>query len=345
MNMIRLFLLALLIGLTACSQQAFYLPLETQVFQQNRSSINKNVDILWVIDNSNSMETSQQNLASNFNSFINGFLSRGMNFKMAFTSTDAYMSLFANNPALSLFRDGSDATGHSGIPILTNSTPNINSVFVRNAQLGTAGSGDERAFQSIRETLLNPGNQGFLRPNSFLSIIIVSDEDDFSWDGQDPLNGNYQAPGIHTISRYTDFLDSFTNSQPGSRQYNVNVISISDQACWDQLHQNSSGQKIGYRYMQIADATGGVKSNLCSNFAASLGDISGKILELISQFNLSRTPIIETIVVKIAGNIIPENATNGWTYDANKNAIIFHGTAVPAEGQKVEITFDPATPK
>lgn len=49
-----------------------------------------------------------------------------------------------------------------------------------NVKLGTSGSGDERALSSFEKTLINPLNSNFHRPDAFLAIIIVSDEDDFS---------------------------------------------------------------------------------------------------------------------------------------------------------------------
>src|SRR5690606_21483555 len=50
------------------------------------------VDILWVIDNSGSMGNEQADLADNFNLFIQDFITRGIDFKMAITTTDGRSS-------------------------------------------------------------------------------------------------------------------------------------------------------------------------------------------------------------------------------------------------------------
>ena len=43
----------------------------------------RKLDVLFVVDNSGSMSTSQTNLANNFPSFINTFKSKGYDFKIA----------------------------------------------------------------------------------------------------------------------------------------------------------------------------------------------------------------------------------------------------------------------
>ncbi len=336
-NLLWLLIVVCMLG---CTQQQFYLPSEQQVFQQNRSSTNKVIDVLWVIDNSKSMETSQTNLANNLDAFIGGFVQKGLSFKMAFTTTDAYQSLFTGNLQLSHFRDGSDQFGHSGVPIIMNTTPNIENVFLMNARVGTAGNGDERAFQSLRETLINPGNQNFLRPDSFFSVIIISDEEDYSWDGSTPATAQTPMPPLHPISTYINFLDSFTSSLPSNRKYSVSSISIQDQACLTQL---GSGRRMGVRYKELSEATNGYSGNLCSNFGDTLAKISGKILELLTSFKLNREPDISTIQVAVDGKVIPNDAQNGWTYDSAKNAIFFHGTSVPGEGQQVIINYQPTS--
>lgn len=327
-----------------CSDQQFFLNSEQQVFQQNRSSLNKVLDVLWVIDNSGSMETSQTNLANNLNAFIDGFVQRGLSFKMGFTTTDAYKSQYSGNWNDSNFRDGSDAYGHSGIPIITNTTPNIQDVFLKNARPGINGNGDERAFQSLWQTLINPNNQGFLRSDSFFSVIVISDEEDFSWDGTGAI-GDSNDSRLHPVSRYVNFLDSFTGSSPGLRRYIVSTISIMDQSCLNQLMPAGGSQRIGNRYMQLADATGGFKGSLCSNFADTLNKIAGKLLELLTQFPLDRIPDVNSIHVTVDGKDIPPSSSSGWTYNDAQNSIYFHGSAIPGEGQTVLIAYNPVTPR
>ena len=60
-----------------------------ETFYQVKSQMEK-VDILWVVDNSGSMEEEQDSLARNFDLFIEELLKKDIDFKMAVTTTDPY---------------------------------------------------------------------------------------------------------------------------------------------------------------------------------------------------------------------------------------------------------------
>jgi hypothetical protein len=64
----------------------------------------------------------------------------------------------------------------------TNYTGSLADTFSCIAQLGITGCGFEQHLESMRRALngSNPANQNFLRPNAFLAVIIIADEDDCS---------------------------------------------------------------------------------------------------------------------------------------------------------------------
>jgi len=340
---------------TACSKSAdsFSLLADASSYKQNAIYTPRKVDILWVIDNSGSMATSQTNLANNFPSFINKFIATGSDFRMAVTTSDAYLAPYhsSSNAAsfpykdYSLIRDGAGSV-HSGVFVINPATPNIADVFLKNIKQGTGGSGDERSFSSFQQTLMDSRNSAFRRPDAFLAVIIVSDEDDFSHN--DSANGmnsymfmeNYNDPSMYSIQHYVDFLTNFTASAGSGKNFSVNAISILDSACLAKL-ANTSAQKIGQRYMQLATATGGKATSLCEDFSDSLKLLADAIVDLSSEFTLTREPIPETIVVTVNGASIPQDAINGWTYNPTSISISFHGSAVPAAGADVRINFDP----
>ncbi len=59
-------------------------------FQQQGNIVKVKMDILWVIDNSNSMKNEQKALRENFNSFITSFIGKGYDYRIAVITTDAY---------------------------------------------------------------------------------------------------------------------------------------------------------------------------------------------------------------------------------------------------------------
>jgi hypothetical protein len=320
----------------------------SQKFTQANSNVNVKIDILWVVDNSYSMNPLQQSLTSNFNSFIGNFINKGFDFNIAVTTTDAYLSgvKFSNDNTLAQFRDGVGST-HTGVRVITPTTPNIVNTFVTNALQGESGSGDERAFSSFRNALTDPLNAGFPRAGSFLAVIILSDEDDFSGDNRAQFGGtdhSYTASTLDPVSNYISFLDTLTNStDPNNRNYSVSAVTVLDNTCLASHQAQAPSSIIGQRYISLANSTKGTLASICSNYATSLLAIQQKILELSTAFHLDRTPIVSSIKVSVDGVSINEDSTNGWTYDATANSIFFHGTALPQQGSVIDIEFDPTS--
>jgi hypothetical protein len=363
-EIMKAFKLLLMVGclnvLTGCSGggNSYSVLSEDQTFSQTPSAVNTKIDILWVVDNSGSMASSQQNLADNFPSFINNIASRNYDYKIAVTTSDAFLALptwtpyyNSTNPPPSYyegrpqvekawFRDGTPADP-SGFRVITPLTPNIHDVFIKNALQGTTGKGDERSFQSFRAALDSAGNAGFVRQGGFLALILLTDEDDFSNDTT-TIYERYDRP-LHTVDSYVTYLNTVTGSSSSSKRYSVNTIAVPDQTCLDSIYNGA--QKIGVRVNQLADATGGIKANICGNFATELEKISRSIVELSTQFYLRGKPIVSTIQVWVDNNSVPEasttGGTGGWSYNSSANSVVFSGTYVPPAGSIIKVTFDP----
>lgn len=352
----RIFVLLLTASiLSACagSSPNFSILPDSNHFKQSAGTLNNKLDILWVVDNSGSMTALQNNMTSNFNSFISNFSTKGYDFKIAVTSSDSYLASpqFNNVPSMARFSDG--VSTHSGVYVLLPSTLNLINKFVVNASLGSYGSGDERAFSSFREALNSSQSQnvGFLRPDSFLAIIILSDEDDFSGSGRSENGGNdhdYNASTLETVDSYLTYLDAKTGTTVGNRRYSVSALAVLDTTCKN-IHKkdpNASVTIIGQRYIDLANKTDGVLGSICdASYATALDQIQSKIAELSTQFYLSRVPDVSTIVVKVNSVLISQGATNGWTYNDTNNSVVFHGSAVPQQGADIVIDFTPVTVK
>lgn len=361
MKSIRLGLMAAMtLTISACGNGSttYSLLSEGQTFQQNSAMQLTKIDVLWVVDNSGSMATSQQNLATNFPSFIQKFTEKAYDFQMGVTTTDSYLALplftpyYNTVPTPSYFRGRPQAEmawlrngmegDPSGFPLMNMNTPNLHQVFMKNAMQGISGRGDERSLHSMRTTLESTQNAGFVRDGSFLAVVLVTDEDDFSHDGTQQFE-RYDRP-LHTIDSYVQFLDGVTKSTGATRRHSVNTISVNDQACLDSIYNGA--QKIGLRVGQIADATGGVKGNLCGNFANELQLISKSIVELSTQFYLEGQPVPSSIRVFINGTEIPRTSANpagngGFAYNESANSIIFQGNYVPPQSANIQVKFDP----
>lgn len=363
--------LILFVGCQKPTPSFSFLP--TQVtFKQDESTINNKIDILWVVDNSGSMNGAQQDLKANFDSFIQDFVTKGYDYKIAVTTTDAWKSnvsgivngsgsnYYSNDNRAAfkdygyIYEDPSDPSCSEEIQVVTNEpvitpiTSNIVDTFKTNAIQGVCGNGDERAFQSFKAALNTDLNAGFLRDDSFLSIIIISDEDDFSHD-DNGFGGYHSYPGLHSVESYNSYLESLTNSSGASKRFSVSAMAIWDQECVDaQKEVYNSTQLIAERYGELVDLTEGVKGSLCGNFSEALLEISNNIIQLSTQFFLDRLPDVDTIDISINGIKVPEissntNGTGGYEYIEESNSIKFHGDYIPEQGATIVVDYDPVS--
>lgn len=339
---------------------------ESSTYEQKATYTARKLDVLFVVDSSGSMDNFQQNLVNNFSSFINRFITKGYDFRIAVTTSEAYRyphfmaqsgcsGISYCNEYRTWFRKGSSSPNYVLDNVLYDLTQESEKVrlkndFIANAHMGTDGSGDERAFASFQAALsystntdLSPSpNKNFHRPDAFLAVVIISDEEDFSQSGNS-LNESYTNPALYPVANYKTFLETFTGGQ-ASGDFSVSTISILDSACLDTLDPTGSiGRKIGTRYMELADLTGGTKNSLCNPFDTTLDNISASIEDQgTATFVLVRTPVISTIVLKVDGVLVPQSDTQGWSYNASNKTIKINGSIYkPNNGAEIKLSFYP----
>jgi hypothetical protein len=138
-------------------------------------------------------------------------------------------------------------------------------------------------------------------------------------------------------------LDTLTNTTGALRRYSANAIAVLDSTCQQSHAHQSPSTIIGQRYIDLVNQTSGVLGSVCdTSYANALSAITEHILELGTQFYLNVIPVPSTIVVIVNGVVVPNDPTNGWTYISAANSIMFHGSAIPAQGSSIEVDFDPA---
>lgn len=146
---------------------------DSSTFQQTAVFEPRKLDVLFLVDNSGSMAASQTNLANNFSSFIDRFISRGYDFKIAVGTTDAYYGdqFIAEGCSLCNVNQTRFRSGVTPTPVyiidknnydltLPAEVTRLKSEFSANVRVGTSGSGDERAFSSIKAVLEDRLNKG-----------------------------------------------------------------------------------------------------------------------------------------------------------------------------------------
>src|SRR4051812_22824296 len=103
-----LMLTAATCSLAACGSggASYSLLPEDNAFRQTSQTVKGKLDILWMIDNSGSMQSSQDALAAAFPDWIDQFDSRGYDYRIAVGATDAWRTIYNQGATFSRFRDG-----------------------------------------------------------------------------------------------------------------------------------------------------------------------------------------------------------------------------------------------
>lgn len=313
-------------SLVGCSQQKFGTVDQTNHFGQSATYNNK-VDILWVVDNSNSMAQHQQRIAQEVPGFINALKATGMDFHMGVTTMDCSSS----------GEDGRLVAAPGTPTYLTNSTPNMVSILQQRLQLGDNGSSVERALEATKNALTEPlasgFNAGFRRfdaadptKGAVLAVIYLSNEDDQSGSAVPDPVAFFDAHAVKSqyVTDMPQWVVSFIGSTPD------------DPSCktvpWT--------KEDGLAYIALANKSGGASSSICSgDFAAALKNVQGHILTMITEWHFPKTPVESTIRVFVNGNEIANDPVNGWTYVAARKVIQFHGTSIPGLGASIDVQY------
>jgi hypothetical protein len=294
---------------------------QTDIFRQKDKP---SVDILFVIDNSCSMRGEQQELAQNFVSFINWASRLSVDYQIGVTNTD--MTGRSGTPGCLHQVEDDQKQKHR---FLTTKTPDPTGVFKKMADVGTRGSGSEQGLEAAYRALTQPVkdsplcNHLFYREDASLSLVFVSDEED-------------QSPKTY------GFYLSFFQNLKGAR--NANLVRASAVVGPPPSGCRTSGTSISARsaprYWDLSTALRGEKASICSSdWSTTLSRLGAISFGLLEQFFLSRTPEPPTIQVKVNGTTVPQDPTNGWTYDATSNSILFSSTARPPQAARIEVFY------
>ncbi len=307
---------------------------ETDTFYQEPPA---DVDILWVIDDSPSMQQEQEEVGRSFAEFIGHLQDTNIDFHIGVITTD-------------VDRDNEDAGRLEGMPsVITVEVEDFESEFNERVQVGIDGSDMERgleaALMALTEPMISDANYGFLRRDATLSIIFVSDENDCSDMGAFSENATGMAcyDQADQLAPVRDFVNDFRALKEDPSDVIVSAI------VGPEISQNCEDTVPGTRYLAVAAATGGVEGNICDEDFTDIMDKMGlAVAGVRASFELEAVPVIDTLEVWVGDaeededdwDLVPEDANNGWTYDPETNYITFNGDSVPPRGSVITVYYD-----
>jgi len=320
--------------------------LDTEFTDEFVQGTGKDVDVLFVVDDSGSMGNKQDNLSKNIATFIQIAQLWSNNYHLGVVTTDMDDGK----------KSGKLQTDKKGERILTPKSPDPTASLQYLAVPGEGGSGTEYVFEAAAAALTAPlitntskscnndadcgggqahcvkgaddgklfcggYNRSFLRKNAGLEIVALSDE---------------QEQSTGTLSYYQNLFYSLKGLANKNLFHFHAITGDAGSGC-----NANGGAEDGSRLFKMVQDTGGKFGSICdSNYAQVLKDIGSVAFGLMQQFFLTRTPEPATLVVKINGKVCAPDPAS-WTYDAASNTVTFNdkGPCMPQAGDKVSIYY------
>lgn len=211
---------------------------DQEEFKDIPVNINRKLDILFVVDDSLSMDEEQANLQANFTNFTNvletiegglpdihlGVVSSNVG---SLGQLTAPCDGFGDNGALQV---GGGASCNLGAAKFISDVSDGGGGRIRNydmnmglgptfacvADLGVAGCGLEQHLESMKRALDGNGsNAGFLRDDAYLAVVFLADEDDCSAYNPDFYSDD---PSLGVLSSFRCFEYGVTCAEAGSER-------------------------------------------------------------------------------------------------------------------------------
>lgn len=247
-----------------------------QMVQNVKVNAYQKVDILFVIDNSGSMKYEQQSMANRVRNFLD--VVKGLDWQIAVTTTDPVHKTLGDGRLVPLY-------GKSGSYILNSSMSDADARYTlgMTLQRPETGSGSEQgiyvAYRAIERSLAaSGGNTNFIRSDSQLAVVVISDEDESANEAKnDPAN-------------FVKFVQSSFGGQKAMSFHSI-IARPGDKACL-----GGEGYSAGFRYEQISKLTGGVIGDVCAtDYAAQVQGIAEGVRNTLKSFTLTCAPVIDSM--------------------------------------------------
>lgn len=325
---------------------------QTDIFDQ---FTDPKVDVLWVVDDSGSMQPFQTALAQNFPTFFTESDVSDADYHIAVTTTLAIdpncIDLSGANNCADDPMSGHYTSCSGNDRYLTNTSSNQEAQFNCNVQVSSSSNVNpnratsdnaEAGLQAARNFLQPPhrddptANAGFLRDDAKLHVIIVSDEPDQS-----------EGP----IDLYVDFFRNLKGFRNDSLVA-VSAIAAPAGGCNGTDPSGTAVTAAGdARYPDVVAELNGRFQSICDpDWSTMMSNLGLASLGLKVEFFLSRAADAATLSVCVRSGSptatcapvsqTSDGAADGYFYDPGANSIVFNPGSVPPRGSRVEVHYE-----
>jgi hypothetical protein len=341
-------------------------------------SRSREVDLVFVINNSPSMAPHQSRIAENLRRFRQLFDERKLDYRIGVLTTDfvdAGQRFFKDVRAIELDEAGKPVLDRKNrpkeikkrvasngalvtLPVLaqpwvTPQTPD--SVFAELVKVGTNGDSNRTAFTAVYNFVANYQHKehALLRPDATTIVVYFMDEEETrmaTW--KEPAGGERQAEWIEN-GKLPELLNQYNARNPGKRQTLDTYINFWVLRPFIIVKGNKRGKiemdavvsPANVSHRRAAELTGGTVLNIEGDFSgplAALGDrIADTVAVALDPVSPGATLYKKSLRVLVDGQEVKADPENGWVYDELTHSIRFQGAAKKqAFAAKIDITYE-----
>lgn len=342
-------------------------------------SRSREVDLVFVINNSPSMAPHQGRIADNLRRFRQLFDERHLDYRIGVLTTDFVnagpgQQYFKRVRSVELDAAGQPALDHRqrpkqitkqvasngalvtlplmAQPWVTPSTPD--GVFAELVKVGTNGDSNRTAFTAVYNFVANYQHKdhALLRPDATTIVVFFMDEEETRMATWKEQPDGRQAEWIED-GKLPELLGQFNARNPGKRQTLDSYINFwvlrpfiivkGNQRGKIEMHAVVSPANVSHR--RAAELTGGTVLNINSDFSgplAALGDrIADTVAVALDPVAPGATLYQKSLRVLVDGQEVRPDPENGWAYDELTHSIRFHGAAKQqAFAAKIDISYE-----
>ncbi|MCK5796856.1 MAG: hypothetical protein KAI47_06730, partial [Deltaproteobacteria bacterium] len=313
-------------------------------------------DIIWIVDESGSMNDNRNDVAANASDFFARAAASGLDFRMAV----AGMKSPEGGVTMGKFcsRTSSNTSDSGGTDrFLSPQEQSIFSACVKNPPyyVSYAEYGLAHAYTTVTHHLpRKSGDPSKIRPEATLVIVIATDEAP-----QELKTGtSYQGkPGFLSYSDYSGstgkcvlptatqgkvdaylkpWIDLYQGKDATYGAEGQTMVHVIGGLCNSSCAPPKQKPEIAHGYLDLVKATGGITADICqANLGTSMQLIIDSIIGAASPAILQYVPISASLAVAVGDQQIARSRVKGFDYAPSSNALIFIGVKIEKGTQVV----------
>lgn len=304
-------------------------------FVKDVTTSGNKVDILLVVDDSNSMLPENTKLAQKLQGFVNDLSASGLDWQMCSTLTRAQV---INN--ISYWGASKNWVGYVGSPlwILKLGAPDPYSIFtntINQIGAGWAGTDDERAIKAAYWHAEYASYNNCYRQDASLAVIILSDEDERSIGGNKSLQYYWdEFKPLEADDVPQAYVNKIKEKFGEKKNFTVNSIIVKPKDTTCMAAQDADGAKshYGFLYNELSNLTKGYVGSICdADYSNSLYYFKDKIVNSLSSIELECAPVGKV-------NVLITPAMGPVTTTIVNNSLVFN-PVIPA-GRTITVDYD-----